>query len=173
MLSILAKLLSILNSETAAWQISLAFCFAMIAGLTPVTSLHNLLVLFLILILRVNLSAFLFGFVLFSGLSFLLDPLFHNLGKAILGSAGLQDMWTSLYNSPLIRLTRFNNTIVMGSLSLSLFLLTPAFFIFNFLIKKYRDTVLEKVRNSKVMHLLKATKFYKIYEKVSYLRGGQ
>ncbi|MDH3973957.1 MAG: TIGR03546 family protein [Deltaproteobacteria bacterium] len=173
MLSIFAKLLSILNSETAAWQISLAFSFAMVAGLTPVAGIHNLFVLFLILILRVNLSSFIFGLVIFSGLSFILDPLFHHLGSAILAAASLQDLWTSLYNNPFMRLTRFNNTIVMGSLALSLFLFIPLFFLFNFLIKKYRETILEKIRNTKVMQLFKASKFYKVYEKVSYLRSSE
>ena len=173
MLSILAKLLSILNSETAAWQISLAFCFAMVAGLTPLFNIHNLLVLFLTLIIRVNLSSFIFAFVLFSGLSFILDPLFHGLGNVILSAASLQDMWTSFYNNPFIRLTRFNNTVVMGSFASSLLLFIPAFFLFKFLVEKYRNTVLEKIRNTKFMQLLKASKFYKVYEKVSYFRGGE
>lgn len=173
MLSILAKLLSILNSETAAWQISLAFCFSMVAGFSPLASIHNLLILFLILIIRVNLSSFLFGFVLFGALSFILDPLFHGIGNAILGAASFQDMWTSFYNSPFIRLTHFNNTIVMGSLAVSLLLFVPAFFIFKFLIEKYRNTVLKKIRNTKIMQFLKATKFYKIYEKISYFRGSE
>lgn len=173
MLGFFAKLVSILNSETASWQISLAACFALIVGLTPVASLHNLLVLFFLLLLRVNISSFLFAFVFFSGLSFLLDPLFHSMGKVILESGAMQDMWTSFYNNPFMRLTRFNNTIVMGSLSFSLLLFIPAFFVFKYLIEKYRETVLQKIRNTKIMQLLKATKFYKIYEKVSYFRGRQ
>jgi len=173
MLNILAKLLSILNSETAAWQISLAFCFAMIAGFTPLASMHNVLVLFLILLLRVNLSSFIFAFAIFSALSFMLDPLFHKLGHVILTSDSFQEIWTSFYNNPFMRLTRFNNTIVMGSLVLALLLFIPAFLLFNFLIKKYRDTVLSKIRNTRLMQALKATKFYRIYEKASYLRGGE
>lgn len=72
----LAKFLRVLNSETDPAQISLAFCFSMVAGLTPLFSLHNLPILFLVLVLRVNLSAFLLGFAFFSGIAYLLDPLF-------------------------------------------------------------------------------------------------
>ena len=66
MLRAIAKLLKALNSESNPVQISLAFCFALIAGFTPLLSLHNLLVLFLVLILRVNLSAFILGLGVFS-----------------------------------------------------------------------------------------------------------
>ena len=63
MLRTIAKLLKVLNSETEPGQISLGFCFALVAGLTPIWSLHNVFVLLLVLLLRVNLSAFLLGFV--------------------------------------------------------------------------------------------------------------
>ena len=83
MIETLAKLLKVLNSETSPGQISLGFCLAMIAGFTPVLSPHNLIVLLLVLVLRVNLSAFIVGWVLFSALAYALDPLFHLIGQAI------------------------------------------------------------------------------------------
>ncbi len=79
MIKLLAKLLRVLNSETDPGQISLGLCFAMIAGLTPLLSLHNLVVLLLVCILRVNLSAFLLGLAVFTGIAYLLDPLFHHI----------------------------------------------------------------------------------------------
>ncbi|MCA9481390.1 MAG: DUF2062 domain-containing protein, partial [Nitrospira sp.] len=77
MIKLLAKLLRVLNSETEPGQISLGFGLAMIAGLTPLLSLHNLLVLLLVCVLRVNLSAFLLGLALCTGIAYALDPLFH------------------------------------------------------------------------------------------------
>ena len=43
-----------------------------------------LVLLLLVFVLRVNLSAFLLGLVIFTGFAYLLDPLFHSLGLAIL-----------------------------------------------------------------------------------------
>ena len=43
MIQMVAKVLKILNSESDPGQISLALCFAMVAGLTPFFSLHILL----------------------------------------------------------------------------------------------------------------------------------
>ena len=84
MIRILARILKTLNSETDPGQISLALGFAMVAGFTPFVSLHNFVIVFLILILRVNLSTFLLGLAAFSGIAYLLDPLFHRMGLALL-----------------------------------------------------------------------------------------
>ena len=89
MIGTIAKILKALNSETAPGQISMALCFALIIGLTPLYSLHNLLVLLLVLLLRVNLSAFIAGWVFFSGIAYILDPIFHRIGLALLTTASL------------------------------------------------------------------------------------
>ena len=167
MLTILAKILKTLNSETEPIQISLALGFALIAGLTPLWSLHNILVLLLVLILRVNLSTFTLGWLGFSGIAYVLDPLFHVLGLHILTSGTLQGVWTALYNSTLGRLSNFNNSILMGSLIISLGLFVPLILLSNFIIKNYREHILTWVMKSRIVHALKASKFYSIYQSIS------
>ena len=49
MLAILAKLLKVLNSEQSPGQIAAAISFAAIIGLTPLLSLHNLIIALLVL----------------------------------------------------------------------------------------------------------------------------
>lgn len=153
------KLIRIIGSETEPGQISLGFAFALIAGFTPLVSLHNLLVLFLILVLRVNLSAFLLGLAFFSGMAYLLDPLFHRIGLAILTAGSLEGLWTALYNSTLWRLDRFNNSIVMGSLIVSLLLFVPLYLISNRLILKYREHFLAWVQKTKLVHVLNILRY--------------
>ncbi len=166
MLTIVAKIFKILNSETEPFQISLALCFAMVAGLTPLWSMHNILVLLLVLLLRVNLATFVLVWVGFSGLAYLLDPLFHSFGYKILTTASLQSVWTSLYNSTPWRMTNFNNSLLMGSLLISIVLFIPMFWISNLIIKKYREHILAWVMKSRIMQVLTASKFYKIYQSV-------
>ena len=89
MIDAVARLLKVLNSETDPGQISLALCLSMIAGFTPVLAPHNLFVLLLVLVLRVNLSAFGLGWVFFSAVAYVLDPLFHRIGLAILTEPAL------------------------------------------------------------------------------------
>lgn len=167
MLKLLAKLLKVLNSDAEPGQISLALSLAMVAGLTPLLSLHNLLVLLLVLVLRANLSAFLLGLLFFTGVAYLLDPLFHALGLAVLTTSGLQGLWTSLYNIALFRLENFNNSIVMGSLLFSLILFVPLFVVANLLIRKYRQYILAWVEKSRIMQFFKASRFYTIYKSVT------
>ena len=171
MLRPLLKLLRVLNSETRPAQISLAVCLAMIAGLTPLASLHNLLVLLLALVVRVNLSAFLLALALFTGLAYLLDPYFHTVGLALLQAPALHDTWTALYNTTLGRIEHFNNTVVMGSLAVSLAAFLPLFLISNLLIRRYRENVLAWVRKTRLVQALKATKLYNTYRAVAALRG--
>ncbi len=171
MVRTVAKLLRVLNSETEPGQISLGFCFALVAGLTPLWSLHNLVVLLLVLILRVNLSAFLLGLLFFSGLAYLLDPLFHRLGLALLTAASLEGLWTSLYNTTLWRLERFNNSIVMGSLVFSLVVFVPSYLFSNMLIRRYRAHVLSWVQKTRLMQMFRASKLYNAYQTISGFGG--
>jgi uncharacterized protein (TIGR03546 family) len=172
MLRLIARLLHVLNSETNPSQISLGFCFAMVAGLTPLLSLPNLVVLLLVLFLRVNLSAFLVGLAVFSGIAYLLDPLFHWNGLQILTAPALEGLWTTLYNSTLWRFARFNNTIVIGSLVFSLALFFPAYLLLNALILHYRGHVLAWVEKTRLMQFFKASKVYQIYQSLPHFGGG-
>ena len=167
MLKALARILKVLNSETEPSQISLAFCLALITGFTPLWSLHNLIVVLLALIIRVNLSTFIVGTVFLSGVTYLLDPIFSWIGVIVLTAGPLESFWTGVYNIPLFRLAKFNNSIVMGSLLVSLALFLPALILTNLAIRSYREHVLQWVRKSRVVEALTASRFYSLYESVS------
>ena len=167
MIKMIAKFLKVLNSETEPGQISLAFSLAMILGLTPLMSLHNIVVILLMLLVRVNLSACILGWVFFSGIAYILDPLFNLIGLAVLTSKGLEGLWTSLYNITLFRLAKFNNSIVMGSFLFSLIFFIPLYLLSNQGIRKYRVYVLEWVQKTRLMKAFKANKLYKAYQAVS------
>jgi uncharacterized protein (TIGR03546 family) len=164
MLTQLAKLLKALNAETSPWQISLAFVLGMIMGFTPLASIHNLLVLLLAFILRINFNAFILGFIFFTGFAYLLDPLFIHIGESLLLNSSLKELWTVLYNSDIWRLTHFNNTLTLGSLVASLLFSLPLFFLSRWMIVKYRVHLLTWVRGTRVVQLIKASQFYRFYE---------
>jgi len=171
MIKTIAKLLKVLNSETDPGQISLAVCLAMVAGFTPLFSLHNLFILLLVLLLRVNLSAFILGLGFFTGIAYLLDPVFHRMGHGILTAGALNGIWTSFYNITLLRLAKFNNSIVMGSLVFSVIAFVPLLMLLNLLIRRYREHILTWVQNTRIMQLLKTSKLYSAYQAVSGWRG--
>jgi uncharacterized protein (TIGR03546 family) len=159
MFSQLIKLIRILSSETAPIAISMGFALAMIAGLTPLFNLHNILVILVLLMFRINLAAFLLGWLFFSGLAYLLDPVFHDLGKNILLNADLNPLFTDMYNQPWWRISNFNNSIVMGSLAVSLIAFIPFILISNFLIRHYRSDVMTYLEKSRLFKTLKSNKW--------------
>lgn len=164
MLEMIAKTLKVLNSETEPHQISLAACLAMITAFTPLFSPHNLIVLLAVLILRVNLSAFCVSWVCLSTLAFGLDPLFHHVGLALLKSERLQGIWTGLYNTTWFRLDHLNNSVVMGSLVISLLLFVPVYLALNWAIRRYREHILAWINKTPIMRALRASKLYEYYQ---------
>jgi uncharacterized protein (TIGR03546 family) len=166
MLKLIAEVLKIINSETEPRQISLAVCFALIVGLGKLFSLHNLLVVFLVCILRVNLATFFLVWPLVAGIAYVFDPLLHQIGLQILTAPALIDLWTAWYNNTFFALTRFNNTIVMGGLVVGLVLFVPCFFLLNGAIRKYREHFLAWVQRTKLAKLIKASRLFEVYQTV-------
>ncbi len=164
---LILKLIKALNSETDPAQISLGLCFGLVAGLTPILSLHNTVVLLLVLLLRVNVSAFIASTLLSSGVAWAIDPYLSRIGLAVLQAGALEGLWTSFYNMTIFRLERFNNSIVMGSLVTSLALFIPLFFIFSTLIRQYRERVLGWINRLKIVQTLKASRIYGIYDSLT------
>lgn len=167
MLRMVAKLLKVLNSDADPGQISLALCFSMITGFLPFFSLHTLLLLLIVLLLRVNLSAFLLGTAFFSGLAFLLDPLFHRIGLMALSLGSLNSLWTAMYNTTVWRIERFNNSVVMGSFLFAVVSFVPLLLLLNLAIRRYRDHVLAWVKKTRIMQAFTASKVFDLYQKVS------
>jgi uncharacterized protein (TIGR03546 family) len=164
MIQSVIKILKVLNSETNPAQISLGLCFSVIVAFTPKFSLHNIVIYFLILFFRINLSAFLLGSFLFMGVGALLDPLFHQIGLALLTMPWLERLWTAFYNATLWRVENFNNTVVMGSLVSGLVLFAPLYFLFNRAVLYYRKNVYAHVQSLKIVKAIKANDFYQRYQ---------
>lgn len=167
MLSLLAKLLKALNSEAEPGQIALAFALSLVVALTPIMSLHNVLIILLAFVLRTNLSAFFVGVAAFSALAWFIDPFTARLGETVLNAPALQDTWNTLYQQAFWRMTAFNHTLVMGGLIVGIIALIPAFLLFRFLVTQYRSRLLSWVNRFRVVQLLKGSKFYRIYESLA------
>lgn len=165
-MALLARLLKALNSEAAPWQIALAIVLGMIIGLTPLVSVHNLLILFLVLVLRVNLAAFLASWAGFSVLALAIDPLMMMLGDSLLSAPSLQSIWTTLYNQQWARLMQFNNTLTLGSLVISLLIAPVLFVVSRLLVVQYRQRVMVYVNKLKIVQAFKASKIFSIYQKL-------
>lgn len=167
-LQFIAKFFKILSSAASPAQISSGFILGMIIGLTPLWSLHNLIILLLIIILNVNITMAIFSFGLFSLIAYLIDPLFHSLGYFMLVDIKLlHGFWLMLYNVPIIALSKFNNTVVLGSFLSSLVLLIPVYFIMKKAVVTYREKLEPIVLKWKIVKVIKGSKLYSVYGKLA------
>lgn len=167
MLTLIARLFKALNSDSAPGQVAFAFALAMIVGFTPFMSYINLIVLLVALLLKINLSAFILGAAVFSMLGYLLDPMSIALGEALLLNPELNSFWTSLYQNDFLRLLEFNNSLTLGGFLIASAALVPVTWLSRMLVIQYRGKVLAWVEKLKIVQMLKASKFYYIYNSLA------
>lgn len=122
MLKQLLKFLKILNGDIAPGQIAAGLAFGMFLAFTPLFSLHNILILLLVCVLRVNITAVLLGLAVFSLIAWMIDPWFVAVGEYMLTKPEWTGLWTQMYQQDIWRLAHFNNTMTMGSVVVSVVL---------------------------------------------------
>lgn len=157
--------IKLLNSDTGNISLALGMTCGFILGMTPVLSLHSLLIFLILFFFRIQIGAALVMAFFFKFVAYLLDPIFHSVGSNVLEMESLQVFFTTLYNMPILPYTRFNNSIVMGSAVVT-FALSPIVFIASqYFIVKYREIVVARFRETKFWKAMQATKFYQWYYK--------
>lgn len=165
------RFFTLLNSDTGTQSLAWGLALGCVLGFSPFLSLQTFLVLFICFVFRVQLGAAFLSAFFFKIMAFLIDPLANHLGQIILESQSLRPLFVSLYNMPLVPMTRFNNSLVMGSGVIGFLFAIPLFFIFRVLIIKYRVHIVQNFQNSKIWKFWKTTTLYKIYSKYNELYG--
>ena len=126
------------SRDYSANQMAVGFVLGAALGLTPLLSPHNLLFLAAPIVLRLSISTFSIAWIGAIPFGFLLDPLFHRLGSALLSSEFLTPLWIQAANAPLVPLTQFNNTVTLGSLVFWAVAAVPLFFLSRSSVAAYR-----------------------------------
>ena len=143
------KIFKALNSAQQPWQVTLSITLGMIAGLTPLSGTQTLFILFIVFLLNIHIGLFFAASALFAGIGYLLDPVMEGFGYTLLHLEPMQELYTTWYNIGLIRLSHFNNTLMMGATVISLLLAVPLFLILNIVISLYRDKIANFLNKSK------------------------
>ena len=163
LLALIQKLIKILNSEGTPNQIAAGIAIGAVLGLTPLISLHNLVLISLAVITRVSLPGIMLGWMLFIPVGFIFDPQFNSIGEWLLLHPSLETLWAGWYNTPVIALSNFNNTVVLGSFTGWLIVTIPVFFFSRIGVNKYREHLYSKLEKTKLFKAVKASKLYKLY----------
>jgi len=165
-LKILSKILKALSSDASPNQLAWGFVLGMFFGVIPFWSLYSIIILVFIVVLRVNLSMAIAGWLIFELVAFFLDPLFHSVGYALLTQVDfLQPVWAFLSQSPILSWLSFNNTVMLGSVVISLVLLLPVFVSSRIFVEYYREKLHPRVQRLKIVQVFKGTKFYSIIQR--------
>jgi len=167
LLKFIQQLIGTLNSDGTPRQVAAGIALGAVFGLTPLMNLHNLVLFGLALILNISMAGVFLGWAVFVPVGFALDPLFDAIGRALLGADALRPLWTSLYNLPVAPFTNFNNSVVLGSFVFWLVTLVPFYFLWKWVVTRYREKVFERLKKMRIFQLLAASKLYTTYRSLS------
>lgn len=165
------ELVRLLNSDTGTNSIAAGIACGLILGFAPVFSLQTVLVILVLFLFRIQVGAALVSAFFFAFAAWVLDPLHHAVGVALLESEALTPLFTALYHMPLVPLTRFYNSVTLGAGVVSLVLAPFVFLLSRRLIDTYRVTVVARLREMKLWKLWRATPVYKWYQRYAELYG--
>lgn len=163
LLKLVQSLIKALHSEGTPGQVAAGIALGAVMGLTPLVNVHNLVIFALIVILNVSFPGAMLGWAVFAPVGFLLDPVFDRIGAALLHHPSLVPLWTDWYNTPLVPYTNFNNTVVLGSFVAWLVLALPIYLGARVGVARYRATLGERVRRSRLYQAITASKVYNMY----------
>jgi len=163
LLRLLQSLIRTLHSDGTPAQVAAGVTLGAALGLTPLLSPHNLVVVSAIALLNVSVGGAVIGMLLFTPVGFLLDPVFDYTGVTLLGLPWLRGLWTAVYNTPILALSNFNNTIVLGSVVCWAILAFPIYVASRAGVVRYRSTVGAKVRNSRYYKAIAASRLMTVY----------
>lgn len=163
-LKFIQSLVKALNSDGTPGQVAMGMAIGLAFGLTPLVSLHNLVVLAVAMLTTVSFPGVFVGWAIATPIGFLLDPLFDRIGMALLMNDALAPVFVWIINTPVIALARLNNSIVLGSLVFWLVALVPMFFVFRVLVARYRADVYAHVQKWRVVQVVKGSKLWNVYQ---------
>lgn len=166
-LHLVKNFIQILRSGQTPAQIAGGFALGALVGLMPILTLQGLLLWLVIFVLNVNLTAVFLSATIFTLVAYLFDPVFHALGYFLLVDVhSFHGLWTSLYNAPIAPLTRFNNTVALGSFLSGVVLFLPIYLGMQRFVVAYRTHIGASVERWKIYQIVSKSALVRWYDKV-------
>ncbi|HEX5793894.1 MAG TPA: TIGR03546 family protein [Rheinheimera sp.] len=163
MLTLVAKMLKVLNSEASPWQIGWAIALGLFVGILPF-GLLTLLIVLIVCLLTINLSTFIVVWGLTEGLMLLFAAPLERLTWQYAQNDSLLAL---LANTETLQLLHLHHTLTLGAFVLGAVLLLPVAWLGKTLVLQYRSRVMSSVEKWKLTQMLKASKLFALYEKLN------
>lgn len=132
-------------------------------GLVPKGNLFGVVFFLMFFFFNVDSGMAALSALLFTAIGYAADGPAHLLGRAILTADPLRPLWTFLYDLPIVPLTRFNNTVVMGNFALGLILYVPLYYAALGALRHYHGRYRAHVEKWKVVQAVKGMGWYQTY----------
>lgn len=153
MLSYIIKFLKALGANSKPSQIANSFCIGFILGVMPKNNLLWWLVFVFFMFVRINKAGYFIMMLIGAFVSPYLDPTFHKIGEFVLTYEPLVPVYSKLLEIPFVGFTRFNNTIVCGSLVGGLLAYLPLYIFMLVFIWVWRKWIAPFFNRSKVVKM--------------------
>jgi uncharacterized protein (TIGR03546 family) len=163
-LRLFKDLLASLHGGADPRHLAAGFALGAALGLIPKGNLFAAFFLLLFFALRLNKGMALMSATVFTPIGYAVDGLAHRIGLALLKAPALSGLWTSLYDLPVVPLTRFNNTVVLGNLVLGLALFAPLYFACLRFVAWYNVTWAARIEKLRLVQALKSMWWYQSYQ---------
>lgn len=141
------KILKAINANQRPGEMGAAIAIAWHLALMPAGSGLWWALFILSMFLRVNSGVQAMFLALFNLFTWLLDPIIHTVGHAVLSASFLQDFWLALWNTPPFACLGIQNTLVTGGFLLGLVLWVPLYLLFTKLVTLYREKARDAIAN--------------------------
>jgi uncharacterized protein (TIGR03546 family) len=135
-------------------QLATGVTLGMMLGLVPKGNLIAVAIGVLLFGLKVNRSVGLAVAMLFTAIGSAGDGFTHKLGKRVLETPWLQSNFATIYDQPLGPWLGFNNTVVMGSLLLAIYLSYPCYWFSRFAFEAWQPRAAGLLRRYRVTRVL-------------------
>lgn len=163
-LRLVKDLVSSLHGGSDPRHLAAGFALGAALGLVPKGNLFAAVFFLLFFALRLNKGMALVSAMFFTPLGYAVDGLAHSIGLALLKAGALRGLWTALYGMPVVPLTRFNNTVVLGNLVLGLILYAPLYFLALRFVSWYNANLAARVERLKLVQAFKGMWWVRTYQ---------
>ena len=137
----------------------MGFAMGVLIGLVPKGNLIAITLGILLAASRANLGVAAASILGCSFLSGYMDPFSDKVGWWLLSHPSLAEMWTDLYNQPVMPWTDFNNSIVLGSLVIGIMLLYPMYRLSKPFFARYTEKVAVWAKKYRLTRILLGAEF--------------
>ncbi len=147
----LARIVAALNANRRPGEIAGAAVFGFALAMVPAGNLVWFALFLLLFLVKVNLGIALLSLAVFTPVAFAVDRWLDALGFSILTHDALYEPLTAAFNAPLGPFLGVHNTSVVGGVVVAVVAAAPLYFLARALVVLYRDSLREKIANSRLV----------------------